>query len=68
MDDEFLSRDFTNYCGFGMDGQIGYDFDKVRSESRAMNMLMYAGVGILNLFKQPQAVENFVEKMTEKGE
>lgn len=56
MEQQYLSRDFTNYCGFGMDGQIGYDFDKVRSESRAINMLMYAGVGFLNLFKQPKGI------------
>ena len=51
-----------------MDGQIGYNFDKNRSESKAMNLLIYAGVGFLNLFKKPVAVETLVEKMSSEEE
>lgn len=38
-------KSFTNYCSIGMDGRVGYSFDKHRGKSRAMNLIIYACIG-----------------------
>lgn len=42
-----IEKSFTNYCGLGIDARIGWSFDKRRSKSRAVNLVIYAWVGLL---------------------
>lgn len=42
-----IEKSFTNYCGLGIDARIGWSFDKRRSKSRAVNLLIYAWIGLV---------------------
>jgi hypothetical protein len=39
-------KHFCNYFSFGIDGEIGYKFDKHRTSTRLGNMAVYGMMGI----------------------
>ena len=43
----FVEYDFCNYFSFGIDGKIGYSFDKRRTKSRALNLMVYGTMGLV---------------------
>lgn len=45
---------FTNYCSVGLDGRIGYSFDKHRSASRGMNLCIYGCIGCGKACRNPK--------------
>ena len=61
--DKVIKRCFSNYCSIGIDGRIGYSFDKMRSSSRMMNLAIYGGIGIQKSFKKSAPINQLVEKM-----
>ena len=58
-----IKRCFSNYCSLGIDGRIGYSFDKFRSSSRMMNLAIYGGIGIQKSFKKSVPINKLVEKL-----
>ena len=58
-----MKRCFSNYCSIGIDGRIGYSFDKFRSSSRFMNMAIYSGIGIQKSFKKSTPMNHMIERM-----
>jgi hypothetical protein len=46
IDGNVLTKTFCNYFSFGIDGKIGYGFDKYRTKSRIGNLAMYACIGL----------------------
>lgn len=41
-----LHKHFVNYFSFGIDGEIGYEFDKRRTSTRLGNLAVYGAMGI----------------------
>ena len=48
MPNKSIKKTFCNYFSFGIDGQIGYSFDKLRTTSKLANLAVYGAVGALN--------------------
>jgi hypothetical protein len=46
MEGKILQKHFVNYFSFGIDGEIGYEFDKRRTSTRFGNMAVYGAMGI----------------------
>lgn len=46
MEEKVLVKHFVNYFSFGVDGQIGYDFDKNRTSTRLGNLAVYGAATI----------------------
>ena len=59
-DKKVIKRCFSNYCSIGIDGRIGYTFDKYRSSSRAINLAIYGGIGIQKSFKRSPPINKIV--------
>ena len=62
-DRKVIKRCFSNYCSVGIDGRIGYSFDKFRSSSRFMNLAIYGGIGIQKSFKKSKPINKIVDRM-----
>lgn len=45
----------------GIDGQIGYSFDKLRTTSKLANFAVYGAVGAFNDLLQPITVNELIE-------
>lgn len=60
---KIIKRPFSNYCSLGIDGRIGYSFDKMRSSSRVVNLAIYGGIGIQKSFKTSPPINKIVERM-----
>jgi hypothetical protein len=60
---KLVRRSFTNYCSIGIDGRIGWSFDKRRSKSRAINLMLYAWVGLLESCSSAIRMENIIRSM-----
>lgn len=58
-----FSRSFCNYFSFGIDGKIGYSFDKHRTKSRVGNLMVYGTMGVLRAATKTKTVQELVEKM-----
>lgn len=43
---KILHKHFVNYFSFGVDGEIGYEFDKRRTSTRLGNLAVYGAMGI----------------------
>ena len=41
-----MKKHFVNYFSFGVDAEIGYEFDKNRTSNRIGNMAMYGVLGL----------------------
>ncbi len=52
-----LRRSFSNYFSVGIDARIGYSFDRHRTKSVFTNLLCYACIGIVKLFKRVKKVD-----------
>ena len=44
--DHYFTRNFSAYFSFGIDGSVGYGFDKNRTDSRLGNFLVYTAKGL----------------------
>jgi len=47
MEEKFLKRHFVNYFSLGVDAEVGFEFDKNRTTTRAGNLAMYGLMGII---------------------
>ncbi len=56
-DKTFYVRNFANYCSFGGDGRVGYSFDKYRTNSRILNLLVYTALGLVKVCKKIPKIE-----------
>jgi hypothetical protein len=62
-DVKVFRRSFTNYCSIGIDGRIGYSFDRHRSNSRIINQFLYAAIGLSKFCDTAFKMHNLVSKM-----
>jgi hypothetical protein len=56
-------RSFCNYFSFGIDGKIGYAFDKHRTSSRVGNLMVYGAMGLLKSATKTKSIKELVESM-----
>lgn len=59
-----IRKNFVNYFSFGVDGEIGYEFDKHRTSSRLGNLAMYGAMGIKTGLQKMKTLGELVEVMT----
>ena len=52
MTEKIISKNFCNYFSFGIDGKVGYEFDKYRTKSRLGNLAVYGVMGIMSNFSK----------------
>ena len=52
MNERVISKNFCNYFSFGIDGKVGYEFDKYRTKSRLGNLAVYGAMGIASNFSK----------------
>ena len=52
MTENIISKNFCNYFSFGIDGKVGYEFDKYRTKSRLGNLAVYGAMGIMSNFSK----------------
>lgn len=48
---------FCNYFSFGIDGKIGYSFDKRRTGSRIGNLMVYGTMGLLKAASKTKTLQ-----------
>lgn len=60
LPDKVLKKTFCNYFSFGIDGQIGYSFDKHRTTNKLANFAVYGVVGALHDMKKPVTINELV--------
>ena len=56
-------RTFCNYFSFGIDGKVGYSFDKHRTSSRVGNLMVYSAMGLIKGASKTKSVKELVETM-----
>ena len=61
---KFVNKTFSNYFSFGIDGKVGYSFDKYRTKSRIGNLMVYGGLGLLKSITKTKNVKELVSSMT----
>lgn len=64
MPGKVLTKHFVNYFSFGIDGEIGYEFDKRRTTSRLGNLAVYGAMGIMTGLQKVKNLGELVEKMS----
>ena len=62
-----VSYDFCNYFSFGIEGKIGYAFDKRRTKSRTLNLVVYGTMGMVKAATKTKSIQELVDTM-ETGE
>ena len=67
MDYKMISKSFCNYFSFGIDGKVGYEFDKYRTTSRFGNLAVYGAMGILSNFQKKKTIGELVECIMDKN-
>jgi hypothetical protein len=58
-----IELDFCNYFSFGIDGKIGYAFDKRRTKSRFCNLVVYGAMGLIKAATPTKTIYELIEKM-----
>lgn len=58
-------RAFTNYCSLGIDGRIGYSFDRHRSDSRLVNQFVYVAIGMSKFCDSANKMRHLIARMEE---
>ena len=58
-----LKKTFCNYFSFGIDGKIGYSFDKYRTKNRYGNYAVYGAVGALNQITKNATIDELVKHL-----
>lgn len=61
MEEKIISKSFCNYFSFGIDGQVGYEFDKYRTTSRWGNLAVYGAMGIASNFQKTKTIGELLE-------
>lgn len=55
-----MHKTFCNYFSFGIDGKVGYSFDKYRTKTRLGNMAVYGAMGAINHFQKNKSIDHLV--------
>lgn len=55
-----FEKSFCNYFSFGIDGKIGYAFDKRRTSSRIGNLLVYGTMGLVKAASKTKSLNELV--------
>ena len=50
-----------NYFSFGIDGKVGYSFDKHRANSRVGNLIVYGALGVIKGGSKTKSIDELVE-------
>lgn len=64
MPEKKISKHFVNYFSFGVDGEIGYEFDKRRTDNRLGNMAVYGAMGVKSSLSDLKSLGQLVQVMT----
>jgi hypothetical protein len=51
-----ITRHFCNYFSVGVDGKVGYSFDRHRTSTRIGNLAVYGMVGLVKSFTKTKTV------------
>ena len=65
IEGKVLNKHFCNYFSFGIDGEIGYEFDKRRTSTRLGNLAVYGAMGIKTGLQKVKNLGELVESMSE---
>lgn len=63
MTEKNITKTFCNYFSFGIDGKIGYSFDKYRTKNRLGNYAVYGAVGAWNQISKNMTMDHLLEHM-----
>ena len=56
-----LYKTFVNYFSFGIDGKVGYSFDRHRANSKCGNLIVYGAIGIAKSLTRTKTVDELIE-------
>lgn len=56
IEGKIIKKNLCNYFSFGIDGKVGYDFDKYRTTSRLGNLAVYGAMGIASNFQKTKSI------------
>ena len=68
MEGKVISKSFCNYFSFGIDGKVGYEFDKYRTTSRLGNLAVYGAMGIFSNFQKIKTVGELLEFILDESD
>ena len=57
MEEKVISKTFCNYFSFGVDGKVGYSFDKYRTNTRLGNLAVYGAVGAITHLQKSKSID-----------
>jgi len=60
MTGKVLERSFCNYFSFGLDGKIGYAFDRRRTSTRIGNLIVYGAMGLIKAASKTKSLNDLV--------
>ena len=63
MTDKTLQKTFCNYFSFGIDGKVGFQFDKHRTGTRLGNMAVYGAMGAKSHLEKNKDMDELVESL-----
>lgn len=63
MEEKILKKTFCNYFSFGIDGKVGYSFDKYRTGTRIGNMAVYGAMGAKSQLEKNKDIDQLVESV-----
>ncbi len=56
LEGKVFSKHFCNYFSVGVDGKIGYSFDRHRTSTRMGNLAMYGMLGLVKSFTKTKSI------------
>ncbi len=68
MEGKSIRKSFCNYFSFGIDGKVGYEFDKYRTTSRLGNLAVYGAMGIASNFQKTKTMGELLEYILDENE
>lgn len=67
IEGKVINKNFCNYFSFGIDGKVGYEFDKYRTTSRLGNLAVYGAMGIASNFQKIKTVGELLEYILDES-
>lgn len=68
VEGKVINKNFCNYFSFGIDGKVGYEFDKYRTTSRLGNLAVYGAMGIASNFQKIKTVGELLEYILDESD
>ena len=58
-----MNKSFCNYLSIGIDARIGYTFDKYRTTSRFLNLIVYGAIGLGKSCDKSMPIEDYISRL-----